>query len=77
MGEWNAILDRNIDRRWTILGTNNPDLKPFRNFNDRLDLADNFRNKLHRQVVLIGLINSALVRFLRTSYIFRVLGEST
>lgn len=40
----NAVPDSDKDRTETRLGTNNPDVKPFLGFNDRLGLVDKFRN---------------------------------
>lgn len=40
----NAVLDPDIDCTGTRLGTNNSDVKLFREFINRLDLVDKFRN---------------------------------
>lgn len=43
--DWNDVLDPDIDRTWTRSGTNNLDVKLFRDFIDRLDLVDKFQIK--------------------------------
>lgn len=45
-GDRNAILDPDLDRTWTRLGTDDQDVKLFRNFTDSLYLFDKFRNEL-------------------------------
>lgn len=40
VGGWNAVLNPDIYRTGTRLDTNNPDVKPYRNFIDRLDHVD-------------------------------------
>ena len=44
-GDWNAVLDPNLDRGGTSSGTNSLDAQYFRRFVKRLDLVDKFREK--------------------------------
>ena len=44
-GDWNAVLDPKIDRGGARRDTNNLDAKLFRNFVERFDLADKFREE--------------------------------
>lgn len=41
-GDLNAPLDLDINQTESRLGTNNSDIKPFRDFMDRLDLVNKF-----------------------------------
>ena len=42
VGDWNAILDRNLDRGAISAGTNTLDVRYFRKFVERYDLVDKF-----------------------------------
>lgn len=44
-GDLNAVLDHDIDRTEPISDTNNPDMKPFRDFIDKFDLFDKYGNE--------------------------------
>ena len=45
MGDWNAVLDPNLDRGAISAGTNTLDARYFRDFVQRLDLVDKFRER--------------------------------
>ena len=45
VGDWNAVVDPNLDRGAITLGTNTLDARHFRNFVQRLDLVDKFRER--------------------------------
>lgn len=44
-GDWNTVLDPYLDRSGVRSATYNPEVKSFRDFIDRFDLVDNFRNE--------------------------------
>ena len=45
VGDWNAVLDPNLDRGAISAGTNTLDARYFREFVQRLDLVDKFRER--------------------------------
>ena len=45
MGDWNAVLDPNLDRGAISAGTNTLDARHFREFVERLNLVDKFRER--------------------------------
>ena len=45
MWDWNAVLDPNLDRGATSAGTNTLDVRYFREFVERFDLVDKFRER--------------------------------
>lgn len=51
MGDWNAVLDSDLDRSGARSGTYKPDVKPFRDFIDRSNLVDKFINEHPREAV--------------------------
>ncbi len=51
MGDWNAVLDPNLDRGAISSGTNTLDARYFREFVQRLDLADKFRERHPNKLV--------------------------
>ena len=51
MGDWNAVLDPNLDRGATSTGTNSLDARHFREFVQKFDLVDKFRERHPNKVV--------------------------
>ena len=49
--DWNAVLDPNLDRGAISSGTNTLDARYFREFVQRLDLADKFRERHPNKLV--------------------------
>ena len=45
VGDWNAVLDPNLDRGASSTGTNTLDARYFREFVERFDLVDKFRER--------------------------------
>lgn len=61
-GDWNALLDIDLDRIGTNSGTNNRDVKAFQEFIDKSDLVDKYRNEHPREIVLIWRIEATPLR---------------
>ena len=51
VGDWNAVLDPNLDRGAVSAGTNTLDARYFRDFVQRLDLVDKFRERYPNKIV--------------------------
>ena len=51
VGDWNAVLDPNLDRGAISAGTNPLDARYFRDFVQRLDLVDKFRERHPNKIV--------------------------
>ena len=51
MGDWNAVLDPNLDRGAISVGANTLDARYFCKFVERLDLVDKFRERYPNKVV--------------------------
>ena len=51
VGDWNAVLDPNLDRGAISAGTNTLDARYFRDFVQRLDLVDKFRERHPNKIV--------------------------
>ena len=51
VGDWNAVFDPNLDRGARSTGTNTFDARYFRDFVERLDFVDKFREKHPNNVV--------------------------
>ena len=51
MGDWNAVLDPNLDRGATSTGTNSLDARYFREFVQKFDLVDKFRERHPNKIV--------------------------
>ena len=51
VGDWNAVLDPNLDRGATSAGTNPLDARYFREFVQQLDLVDKFRERHPNKIV--------------------------
>ena len=49
--DWNGVLDPNLDRGAINVGTNTLDARYFREFVERLDLVDKFRERHPNKVV--------------------------
>ena len=51
VGDWNAVLDPNLDRGAISTGTNTLDARYFRDFVQRLDLVDKFRERHPNKII--------------------------
>ena len=51
VGDWNAVLDPNLDRGASSTGTNSLDARYFRDFVQRFDLVDKFRERHPNKIV--------------------------
>ena len=51
VGDWNAVLDPNLDRGATSAGTNPLDARYFREFVQKFDLVDKFRERHPNKIV--------------------------
>ena len=54
VGDWNAVLDPNLDRGAISAGTNTLDARYFREFVQRLDLVDKFRERHPNKIAWTG-----------------------
>ena len=72
VGDWNAVLDPNL---YSSAGTNTLGARYFRDFVERLDLVDKFRERHPNKIAWTWTGRGASAQLY--SYLDRVLGEST
>ena len=75
VGDWNAVFDPNLDRGASSTSSNTLDARYFREFVERFDIVDKFREKHPNKVVWTWTGRGASAQLY--SYLDRVLGEST
>ena len=73
MGDWNTILDPNLDRGASSAGTNTLDARYFREFAKRLDVVNKFRKRYPNKVAWTWTSRGASAQLY--SYLDRVLGR--
>ena len=71
VGDWNAVLDPNLDREAISVGTNTLDARHFRDFVQRLDLVDKFHERYPNKIAWTWTSRGASAQLY--SYLDRVL----